>query len=100
MGRHGRTKGVACARFLAVCALLIAGSLPAGLAHAQPSPVPGARTVFEQAPEPVYPTTTEPPVPGTEPPPAVLDEDYVSGDWIAQGGRVILAVGIVTESID
>lgn len=103
MGQHGRTKGVACARFLAGCALLIAGSLPAGLAHAQPSPVPGAQTVFEQAPEPVYPTyptNTEPPVPGTEPPPAVLDEDYVSGDWIAQGGRVIPAVGIVTESID
>ena len=40
----------------------------------------------DQAPEPVYPTNTEPPVPGTEPPPAVLDEDYVSGDWIAQDG--------------
>lgn len=103
MGRHGRTKGVACARFLAGCTLLIAGSLPAGAAHAQTaqaSPVQGAQTVFEQAPEPVYPTNTEPPVPGTEPPPAVLDEDYVSGDWIAQDGRVIPAVGIVTESID
>lgn len=89
MSRCDRPGQAACRRLVSLCALITTLLIPSGPALATDS----------SPPEPVYPSVTEAPEPTPDQAPEVLD-DRTSGDWIADDGRVIPGVGILTESID
>jgi hypothetical protein len=76
---------------------------PVPAASASPSPSAAAQAAPPAVPEPspVYPTATEAAGLGPEPEPSPYDREGLNrGNYLAADGRVIPALGTLTESID